>query len=53
MRDVVAAYADGSQAWDSLWVYDHFHTVPVGGDVDEVETPALRDEQSKAHETRL
>lgn len=28
MRDL-AAYADGSQAWDSLWVYDHFHTVPV------------------------
>ena len=27
MRDL-AAYADGS-AWDSLWVYDHFHTVPV------------------------
>ena len=21
-------YADGG-AWDSLWVYDHFHTVPV------------------------
>ncbi len=27
MRDL-AAYADGS-AWDSLWVYDHFHTVPM------------------------
>jgi F420-dependent oxidoreductase-like protein len=27
MRDL-AAYAD-STAWDSLWVYDHFHTVPV------------------------
>ena len=27
MRDL-AAYADGSE-WDSLWVYDHFHTVPV------------------------
>src|SRR4030081_866625 len=26
MRDL-AAYADGS-AWDSLWVYDHFHTIP-------------------------
>ncbi|MDQ2635884.1 MAG: LLM class F420-dependent oxidoreductase [Actinomycetota bacterium] len=24
----LAAYADDS-AWDSLWVYDHFHTVPV------------------------
>ena len=24
----LATYADGS-AWDSLWVYDHFHTVPV------------------------
>jgi F420-dependent oxidoreductase-like protein len=28
MRDL-AAYADGSSAWDSLWVYDHFHTVPM------------------------
>ena len=27
MRDL-ALYADGS-AWDSLWVYDHFHTVPM------------------------
>ena len=27
MRDL-AAYADDG-AWDSLWVYDHFHTVPV------------------------
>ncbi|HTY32731.1 LLM class F420-dependent oxidoreductase [Mycobacterium sp.] len=27
MRDL-ATYADDS-AWDSLWVYDHFHTVPV------------------------
>jgi F420-dependent oxidoreductase-like protein len=27
MRDL-ATYADGA-AWDSLWVYDHFHTVPV------------------------
>lgn len=27
MRDL-ATYADNS-AWDSLWVYDHFHTVPV------------------------
>ncbi len=27
MRDL-ATYADGS-AWDSLWVYDHFHTVPM------------------------
>jgi len=24
----LAAHADAS-AWDSLWVYDHFHTVPV------------------------
>jgi F420-dependent oxidoreductase-like protein len=24
----LASYADGA-AWDSLWVYDHFHTVPV------------------------
>ncbi|ULE35335.1 LLM class F420-dependent oxidoreductase [Mycobacterium sp. IDR2000157661] len=27
MRDL-AVYADRS-AWDSVWVYDHFHTVPV------------------------
>src|ERR1700734_2923389 len=27
MRDL-ATYADDS-AWDSLWVYDHFHTVPM------------------------
>src|SRR5947209_2532861 len=27
MRDL-ATYADNG-AWDSLWVYDHFHTVPV------------------------
>ena len=27
MRDL-ATYADGGP-WDSLWVYDHFHTVPV------------------------
>jgi F420-dependent oxidoreductase-like protein len=27
MRDL-AAYADAG-AWDSLWVYDHFHTVPM------------------------
>jgi len=25
----LASYADGTEAWDSLWVYDHFHTVPV------------------------
>ncbi len=30
MREL-AAYADDS-AWDSLWVYDHFHTVPVPTD---------------------
>ena len=30
MRDL-AVYADGS-AWDSLWVYDHFHTVPLPTD---------------------
>jgi F420-dependent oxidoreductase-like protein len=30
MRDL-ATYADGS-AWDSLWVYDHFHTVPMPTD---------------------
>lgn len=30
MRDL-AVYADGGP-WDSLWVYDHFHTVPVPTD---------------------
>ena len=30
MRDL-ATYADGG-TWDSLWVYDHFHTVPVPTD---------------------
>lgn len=30
MKDL-ATYADGG-AWDSLWVYDHFHTVPVPTD---------------------
>lgn len=30
MNDL-ATYADGG-AWDSLWVYDHFHTVPVPTD---------------------
>ncbi|HYO03815.1 MAG TPA: LLM class F420-dependent oxidoreductase [Mycobacterium sp.] len=30
MRDL-ATYADGGE-WDSLWVYDHFHTVPVPTD---------------------
>jgi F420-dependent oxidoreductase-like protein len=30
MRDL-AAYADDS-TWDSLWVYDHFHTVPMPTD---------------------
>ena len=30
MRDL-AQYADGG-TWDSLWVYDHFHTVPMPTD---------------------
>ena len=30
MREL-AAYAD-DRAWDSLWVYDHFHTVPMPSD---------------------
>ena len=30
MRDL-ASYADNS-TWDSVWVYDHFHTVPVPTD---------------------
>ncbi|BBY75429.1 LLM class F420-dependent oxidoreductase [Mycolicibacterium parafortuitum] len=25
----LANYVDSGDAWDSLWVYDHFHTVPV------------------------
>ena len=28
MNDL-ATYADSGRSWDSLWVYDHFHTVPV------------------------
>lgn len=24
----LAGYADAGDAWESLWVYDHFHTVP-------------------------
>ena len=28
MHDVAAA-ADAGQVWESVWVYDHFHTVPV------------------------
>ncbi|MFI6167969.1 LLM class F420-dependent oxidoreductase [Nocardia sp. NPDC051052] len=28
MRDL-AQRADASDTWESLWVYDHFHTVPV------------------------
>ncbi|ABM15833.1 MULTISPECIES: LLM class F420-dependent oxidoreductase [Mycolicibacterium] len=28
MRDL-ASYVDEGGVWDSLWVYDHFHTVPV------------------------
>jgi F420-dependent oxidoreductase-like protein len=31
MRDL-ATYADDASAWDSLWVYDHFHTVPLPSD---------------------
>ncbi|CAN5395978.1 LLM class F420-dependent oxidoreductase [soil metagenome] len=31
MRDL-AAYADANDRWDSLWVYDHFHTVPMPTD---------------------
>ena len=30
MRDLAAHADDG--AWDSLWVYDHFHTVPMPTD---------------------
>lgn len=28
MKDL-AQYVDAGEAWDSLWVYDHFHTVPT------------------------
>jgi F420-dependent oxidoreductase-like protein len=28
MRDLVQ-YADAGDAWESVWVFDHFHTVPV------------------------
>lgn len=28
----LATYVDTGDAWDSLWVYDHFHTVPVPTD---------------------
>ncbi len=28
MHDV-AAHADGGDVWESVWVYDHFHTVPA------------------------
>lgn len=28
----LATYADSGDVWDSLWVYDHFHTVPVPTD---------------------
>ncbi|MCH9768908.1 MAG: LLM class F420-dependent oxidoreductase [Actinomycetia bacterium] len=28
MRDL-ATYVDDGGIWDSLWVYDHFHTVPI------------------------
>ncbi|MDP7725882.1 LLM class F420-dependent oxidoreductase [Mycobacterium sp. TY814] len=31
MRDI-AVHADRSAAWDSLWVYDHFHTVLKSND---------------------
>ncbi|MFP5346608.1 MAG: LLM class F420-dependent oxidoreductase [Actinomycetes bacterium] len=28
----VARHADASDVWESVWVYDHFHTVPVPTD---------------------
>lgn len=28
----LATHVDGGDVWDSLWVYDHFHTVPVPTD---------------------
>ncbi|MFT4264273.1 MAG: LLM class F420-dependent oxidoreductase [Nocardioides sp.] len=31
MRDL-ARHADGVDGWESLWVYDHFHTTPVPSD---------------------
>lgn len=32
VMSALATYADRSEAWDSLWVYDHFHTVPMPTD---------------------
>lgn len=31
MRDLARRF-DGVEAWESLWVYDHFHTTPVHSD---------------------
>jgi len=31
MRDL-AVHADGNAGWESLWVYDHFHTTPQPSD---------------------
>ena len=31
MRDL-ALYADGNPRWESIWVYDHFHTTPQPSD---------------------
>jgi F420-dependent oxidoreductase-like protein len=31
MRDLVQ-YADAGDAWESVWVFDHFHTVPMPTD---------------------
>jgi F420-dependent oxidoreductase-like protein len=31
MKDL-AVYADGEPGWESLWVYDHFHTTPEPSD---------------------
>ncbi len=28
----LASHADSGTGWDSLWVYDHFHTVPIPTD---------------------
>lgn len=32
MMSDLATYVDRGDVWDSLWVYDHFHTVPVPTD---------------------
>ncbi|WP_022882626.1 LLM class F420-dependent oxidoreductase [Gryllotalpicola ginsengisoli] len=30
--NTVAQHADSTELWESIWVYDHFHTVPIPSD---------------------